>query len=398
MAGQSGYWAALTAALPVALGHPDPAAWLSLFVACWTAPAGVAVLLGPLIDARGPRLVATVSWGVAALAAAVPAASGRAGLPVLAGVLVVTSMSFGNGMSAGETAPSWLPSRPSLAELERAGAWLNIALDLSVGIGPLAGSALAIIGTRPAWLLAGGLSLAGAGLSAMVPAVRPAPTSEPAERAPRGSRGGARAAFAATVGVLAGYGFIQIFLALYVQSVLHASYLAYGWLLGVWAVAAAITAAVAERHRWLVTGTWAMPAAAAVLAAGEGIGMGTSWLPAAVTGFVGYGIGSALFYLAARNALLAATPAARHGRVLAAWWGIQAVSMAVPALAAGALVASAGLRAALAAAPILAAITAVGTALRRPVRHQAKHRALARAPRGAAGAPLGAVPVARMIP
>lgn len=396
MAGQSGYWAALTAALPAALARPDSAVWLSLLVACWTAPAGVAGLLGPLIDARGPRLVAAVSWGAAALGAAVPALSGRDEMPVLAAVLAVSSMSFGTGMSAGETAPSWLPSRPSLAELERAGVWLNIALDLSVGVGPLAGSALAVIGERPAWLLAGGLSLAGAGLSAIVPAVRPAGSGGSQEPALPGSRRSARAALAATVGILAGYGFIQIFLALYVQRVLHAPYLAYGWLLGVWAMAAAVTAAVAERHRWLVTGRWAMPAAAAMLAAGEGLGMGTSWLPAAVAGFVGYGIGSAMFYLAARNALLAATPPARHGRVLAAWWGVQAVAMAAPALAAGALVAAVGLRVALAAAPILAALTAIGAAMRRQAGHVAKHRAPTRAERDASR---GGVPtVARMIP
>jgi hypothetical protein len=364
VAGQSAYWAALVAAIPSVITRPHPAASLSLLFGCWAAPAGAAGVLGSLVDSWGPRTTAAVCWCSAAIAGVVPALTGDRGMPVLAAVLAWTSLSFGVGMAAGEAAPTWLPSQPSQRAVARAGAWLGAAADLSVGIGPLGAAALASVGTRAAWLLVTTLGAAAAMLSAAVPAARPREHEPAAKNEPvrRHAGTGVRGVFAVTIGVFAGYGVIQILEALYVRRVLGAPYVAYGALLAVWAAAGAVTAVAADRHHRLPAGPRAIALGAAVTAAGEALYIGTPWLAVSVAGSVVYGVGSMVFYLACRAALTAG-PASQHGRILAAWWGAQAVGVAAPALVTGTLVGAVGLRAALGAAPALAALTATAAIL-----------------------------------
>jgi hypothetical protein len=356
-AGQAGYLAALTASLPAALARPHPALWLSLLTACWAAPGGVVRLTGASIDAWGPRRVGSVCWGICGLAAAVPAVLSHAGMPAIAVVLAVTGLSAGTGVAAGEAAPTWLPSRPDPAELARAGTWLAAAADLTVGAGPLGAAALTAVGERPAWLLATAFCAAATALSASVPAIPPRETASKHKRSAR-SPTSTRIALVATIAIFTGYGIITILEALYVRQDLHAPYLAYGCLLAVWAAAGALTAMVANRHPRLMIGSRALPLSASVIAVGEALFISTSWLAVSAIGSAVYGVGSALFYMSCRTILLDTVPSGRHGRVLAAWWSVQAICIAGPALLAGTLVIALGLRAVLGIAPALAAVTA----------------------------------------
>lgn len=361
-AGQAGYLAALTASLPAALARPHPALSLSLLTACWAAPGAAVRMAGASIDVWGPRRVGSVCWGACGLAAAVPAVLDHAGMPILAVVLAVTGLSAGTGVAAGEAAPTWLPSRPDATELARAGTWLGAAAELTVGLGPLGAAALTALGDRPAWLLATALCVAAAALSASVPAVAPRESASNQEPAAR-NRTGVQIALAATVGIFTGYGIMTILEALFVRQTLRAPYLAYGGLLAIWATAGAMTAMVANRHPGLIIESRALALSAAVIAAGEALFIGTSSLPACAIGSVVYGIGSALFYMSCRYVLLSTVASARHGRALASWWSVQAICIATPALVAGTLVTTIGLRAVLAAAPVLAALTALGVAV-----------------------------------
>jgi Histidine-specific methyltransferase, SAM-dependent len=130
--GQTGIWAAYVAAVPVALGTPHPAQWLSVLAAAWSGPFVLSRLAGGPIDRYGPRMVAAVSWALTALAAAVPLV-----VPpdpaVATAVLAVMAAAGGWAMPAGEAAPTWMPSKPDLAQ---AGTWLLIATSLPIAAGP----------------------------------------------------------------------------------------------------------------------------------------------------------------------------------------------------------------------------------------------------------------------
>jgi hypothetical protein len=370
-AGQAGTWAALTAALPAALARPHPAVWLSVVTVAWAAPAALIRVAGAPIDHYGPRAAAVASWAAAALAALALVVAAQPGMPALVAVLAVISLAGGAGVAAGDTAPTWLPHRPDLA---RAGAWLTAGADVSVGAGALAGSSLVTAaGPRLAWLLVALLSAAGAVLSAVVPARRPASSFAggigQAEQ-PARNHLGVPAVLTATAGIWLGYGVITILESLYVRRVLHDPLTIYGWLLAAWATAGAITAALAHHRPRLITGAWTVPASAALVALGEALYIGTSSFPLSVAGSVLFGCGSAWFGLGCRAVLVSATPPQRHGRMLATWRALQFGCDIAPAACTGTLVDTIGLRAVLALAPIFglaAATCALTAARRRPV-------------------------------
>jgi MFS family permease len=377
-AGQAGTWAAYTAALPAALAHAHPAAALSTVTAAWGIPSAAARLAGGAVDRYGPQRTGAAAWTLAALAAAVAALTHPA-LPVLLALLAVVSAGGTWGVSAGEAAPTWLPSRPDLAA---AGSWLVVAGSLPLALGPAGAASLATYATdRAAWALVTALSVAAAAGSLAVPATRPAASPPDCRR--RGVPAGVLAVLTATGAIYVTFGVITILEPLYVRDILAAPLTTYGWLLATWATAGIAVAAAVGRWPRLACGRWPVPAATAVTAAGIAVYVSTPALAVAFTGAAVFGAGAAWFRISVRAVLVAAIPAGEHGRVLSLWESVQCAAFVAPTATTGLLVAVLGLRAVLACcsslAAAIAALAAVTGALR-PASPSAPALGLRRAP------------------
>jgi hypothetical protein len=382
-AGQTGSWAALVAALPLALSRPDPALWLALVNAVWAGPAMLSQLAGRPIDRYGPRRVGAVCWAAAAVCSLGALATGH--LPAVVVPLGLMSAFRGAGVAAGDTAPTWLPHRP---DLTRAGSWLMIAAAIPVLVGPL-GSAtlLAYLGSRPAWLVVTGLFVFGAIGSALVPAIRPVPAplddadladiaaADAAAVQPKPAprfRGRFVAILVITAGTWLSYGALEILQPLYVKQGLHSSLIMYGWMMVAFALGSVAAALAAVPLRRITASRWTVPFAVLAVAAGERLFTGTSSVSYAFAGSAVWGAAAALFTLASRSAILSAIPAESHGRALSTWRAIQSSADIAPTAIIGQLTAVAGLSAVLSGTCALAGVAGllylIGAVVARAVR------------------------------
>jgi MFS family permease len=352
-AGQTGWWAAYVAALAGALGRPHPAVWLSAVTAAWCGPSIAARLAGGLIDRHGPRVTGAAAWAAAAVVAAVPAVTRHPGLGVVLAALAGLSAASACAVAAGAAAPTWMPAQPDLV---RAGSWLVIATYLPIGAGAAGAANLFVhAGPRAAWALVVCLLATAAASTLLVPTTRPG-FAPPAARRFR-VRPAVRRVLAITAGIYLSTGTVTILEPLYVHAILARPLPVYGWLQCTWA-AGAIATALATAHRpQLVTTAWAVPLSALLIAAGQGLYLGTTLVPAAFTGAAVFGAAATLFALSCRAVIVGATPAAEHGRALSLWFTIQDACLTLPAAAAGPAVAFFGLRAVLDGAATLAGVS-----------------------------------------
>jgi hypothetical protein len=355
--GQTGSWAALVAALPLALHHPSPAIWLAVINGAWAGPAALGCLTGRLIDRIGPRLAGTAAWLAAAACTGGCAATGR--LPWAAAALAAMSACRGTAVAAGDTAPTWLPGQPATA---RAGSWLMIAAAVPLLAGPIGSAAiLASAGPRAAWAAAAALLAAAAAGSAAVPATRPpgpppgGPPRQPAAR----FRGPLGSVLAITAATWLSYGGIEVLQPLYVRSALHASLTFYAWTLSAFATGGIITALIPTTARARPARSRAVPTAALAVAAGERLFTATPWPAIALAGAVLWGAAAAAFTLASRSAILTAVHPQSHGQALSAWRSVQSAGY-LSALVAGPLAAVVGLPDVLAGMCALTGVTAAG--------------------------------------
>ncbi len=357
-AGQTGSWAALVAALPLALQHRHPASWLALVNAAWAGPAMLSHLAGPAIDRYGPRIAGTACWLCASACAIACCATGK--LPGLIVPLGLMSAFRGGGVAAGDTAPTWLPIRP---DLSRAGSWLVAAAAVPVLAGPL-GSAtvLAHGGARIAWTAVAALLAAAAGGSAIVPASRPATEPSPdtgaASVAQTRRAGSLPIVLAITAGVWLSYGALEILQPLYVRQVLHASLSFYGWTMTAFALGGTAAALLTAGMRVKVP-QMGVPVAALAVAAGERLFTATAAPATALAGAAAWGAAAAVFSVISRTAILSAVPAGRHGQALGSWRAVQSAAGVAPAAITGVVTAALGLPATLTATCCLASGTGV---------------------------------------
>jgi hypothetical protein len=338
-AGQAGTWAGLVAALPVALAQRHPAVALSEITAAWGIPSIAARLIGGIIDRHGPRWAGAAAWALATLAGLVPAVIHPA-LPVLLAVLAVLALGGTWGVSAGEAAPTWMPTRPDLAA---AGSWLAIAASLTLVIGPSGASNLmTYAGDRAAWALVAGLSAAAALITLLVPATSPHPAAAPSEQQNR-DPAAVWPVLAFTAGIYLTVGVITICEPLYVRHVLHARLTVYGALLAAVGITGILTSIMADRWDIIITSRWAVPAAIAAVAAGEALYLNTPIMGCAFAGAAVFGAGSTLFRLSARTVIVGAVPSQAHGRALSGWESVQCIFFVLPTAVTATLVTRLGL-------------------------------------------------------
>jgi MFS family permease len=340
-AGQTGSWAALVAALPLALSRPDAATWVAIITIAWGGLAAVSQFTTRrLVDRYGPRRTGMLSWAMAATGAAA-AALITGSLAVVVAALGVMSAARGLAVLAGDVAPTWLPHRP---DLTRAGSWLMLAAAVPVLAGPLgAAGILTGYGPRAAWLTVAGLFLAAAAAAALVPSARPGPATTAAAVRLRWLVK-ILSVLAITAGVWLTYGAMTVLQPLYVQDELHSTLVTYGWTMAAFALGGAGVALAALRLRAAVAWRWSVPLAALATAGGERLFTATTSVPMAMLGLVWWGASAAVFSLASRSVIVSAVPPEAHGRALGLWRGTQAAANIAPALVVGQLTAAAGLR------------------------------------------------------
>jgi hypothetical protein len=388
VAGQTGSWAALVAALPFALSRPDPGLWLSAITAAWAAPAAVVELpplAGRLADSPywGPRRAGAVSWAVAAGAAIAVTMSRHPHLSVIIAALAVTSVGRGVGVVAGDTAPSWIPGRPDAGI---SAAWLMLGDTLPVLAGPL-GSAelLHTWGPQAPWVAAAALFEVAAAAAALVPATRPAAGPAPAAPAARWRRLApprVLAMLACTFGVWLAYGAMEVLQPLYVKDGLHSPLIVYGWTMAANAVAGSgmSLAAMPRRSplRPFLTSRWGVPLSALAVAGGLRLFTATSSIRVALAGSAAWGAAAVLFTLSSKEVILAEVPERSHGAAFALWRAVQSGSYTAPAAATGPLTSFFGLARVLAGVCALAGTSALchaaGTAVTGIARPRARRR------------------------
>ncbi|MGH3158407.1 MAG: MFS transporter [Streptosporangiaceae bacterium] len=364
-AGQAGTWAGYTAALPTALSQTHPAVVVSIITAAWTIPSIFAWLAGSLIDRHGPRRTGAAAWSLATLAALVPAAT-RPTLPVLIPVLAVLALGSTWAVAAGEAAPTWMPSRPHPAT---AGTALAAATNLTLIIGPAgAANLLTYTSDRAAWALVAALSLTAALTTLRIPATAPPPAASDSQP-PGQDPAMVRAVLAITAGFYLTLGLITVAEPLYVRQLLRAGLPVYGWLLAAVGAAGILTSITAGHRDTIITGRWAVPAAALTVAAGETLYLTTPILACAFTGAAVFGTGSTLFRLSTRAIIVRNTPGGQHGRALSGWETVQCLPSVVSTAATGPLISLFGLHAVLRGCSALAIVTAAATL--RPTRPKA---------------------------
>jgi MFS family permease len=360
-AGQTGSWAALTAALPLALSRRDPALWLAVINAAWAGPALLTLFAGRLVDRYGPRRAGVTCWLGAAGCAAAAMIAGR--LPVILLAIGLMSACRGVGVVAGDAAPTWIPGRPSL---DRASAWLVLAAAIPILVGPLtAASVLTNAGPRAAWAVIVALFAAGAAGSALVPAIRPdAPDAPDALRAGRRVPGAGMAVIAVmavTAGIWLTYGALEILQPLQVRVGLHAGLVVYGQTQAWFAIGSIVAdLALLALPQKVSSSRWAIPAAVLAVAAGERLFTAAGSVDLAFAGMAAWGAGAAALTVASKSVLLSRTPAAQHGRVLSRWRAIAYAADLAPAAVVGPLTAAAGLPAVLLGTCGLAAACGLG--------------------------------------
>ncbi|HTW03328.1 MAG TPA: MFS transporter [Streptosporangiaceae bacterium] len=387
-AGQTASWAALVAALPLALGRPDPGLWLSAITAAWAAPVAIAEL--PLVAGRladsprwGPRRAGAASWALAAVAAAAAVISRD--LPVVIAALAVTSAARGVGVVAGDTAPSWLPGQPDLGI---SAAWVMLGDTLPVLAGPLGSATLLYTwGARAPWIVTAALFAVAGCAAVAVPAIRP-----PAVTATVPAFSGRRrwlpvtrigGMLAVTAGIWLSYGAMEILQPLFVKDELHSSLIVYGWIMASNATAGSVmsVAAMPKRSalRTFLRWRWSVPVSALAVAASLRVFTATNSVTVAMGGSALWGAAAVLFTLSSKEVILSQVPAQAHGEAMALWRTVQSGAYTAPAAATGPLTARFGLAWVLAGVCALAGASAlchgVGTAVTGVTRPRARRRA-----------------------
>jgi hypothetical protein len=361
-AGQAGTWAGYAAALPTALTQPHPAIAVSIITAAWTIPSVFAWLAGGWIDRHGPRRAGAAAWGLATLAALVPAATGPT-LPVLLPVLAVLALGGTWAVSAGEAAPTWMPSRPDPAT---AGTALAAATNLTLIIGPAgASNLLTYTSDRAAWALVAALSAAAALTTLRVPAAAPAPAASGRQQ-PGRDAAMVRPVLVITAGFYLVLGLITVAEPLYVGQLLHAGLPVYGWLLAVVGATGILTSITIGHHDTIITGRWAVPAATLTVAAGQTLYLTTPILACAFGGAAVFGAGSTMFHLSARAIIVRNIPGGQHGRALSSWETVQCLPAVISAAATGPLISLVGLTTVLRGCSALATMIAAASLLPAP--------------------------------
>lgn len=380
----------------VALGHAvnGIGSWAA-FVAIWgyavyrfdVGPGGVALLtlawggppvvLGPLagvvVDRVGPRKVAIAGdlLGAATSFAMVLTGDFRS-LALLAALHGVTK-AF--ALPAYDALPARLVAPGRLFEVN---ALFGAAMDLSIVLGPLlAAGVIAAWGTKAAFVADGLSYLVGAAVLLPVE-LRPPRYTTTRARARDELREGLRvvrtrpaavALFLLGFAMWLSFGTFAVLEPLYVRHVLDAPVTTLALLQVAFGIGLVGTGLALPLVRRAVERPGAL--AAVTVAAGGAAALygGTSYLVAAYVGVFLWGVTAGLFGAPSRTLLMTTTPDTTHGRVLAAWRVVQQLGHLVPVGLGPLLAGWFGVQAVLVAVGAIAAAFGVSVLLRQPVAH-----------------------------
>lgn len=326
----------------------------------WGAPPALSgSLVGRLIDARGPRLVAA-SGGVCGVAVSL----GLALSPrwnALLGLLVLVGISGALIRPAIDAMPSWLPQQ---IDHGTSSVWLTFGSIGPIVLGPLAAAAILAVGGT-ADVFGATAAMYAAALLVLVRTRarrRPAGAAQPGQPAaaqPVRRVPAARLVLGISLIVWISYGCFSVLEILYVRDVLRSPMWVFIVLQVLFAVGALITNLVLTRCPGLLGRRGALVAAVVLSGLTEMLYVISNRFFIAACGVTLWGAATAVFSPVCRVRLLDATPAERHGAAMAAWRQGQAVGSVLPPLAAGSLAQLIGIQLTMISAAGMVVITGV---------------------------------------
>jgi predicted MFS family arabinose efflux permease len=303
----------------------------------WGAPPAVSgALVGRLIDARGPRLVA-VSGGVCGVAVSL----GLALLPgwnALLGLLVLVGVSTALIRPAIDAMPTWLPQQ---IDHGTSSVWLGFGSGAPIVLGPLVAAGLLAAGGPADVFLAAAAMYAAALLilawtrARQRPAASAPAPGQPAAAQPVRRVRAARLVLGISLIAWISYGCFTVLEILYVRDVLRSPMWIFVVLQLLFGAGLLITNLAMSRWPSLLGRRGAFVAAVLLTGFAEVLYVISDRFFIAACGITLWGIATAVLGPVCRVRLLNATPAERHGAAMAAWRQGQAVGNVLPPLVAG---------------------------------------------------------------
>lgn len=327
----------------------------------WGAPPAVSgALVGRLIDARGPRLVAA-SAGVCGVAVSLGLALSP-NWDVLLGLLVLVGMSGALIRPAIDAMPSWLPQQ---IDHGTSSVWLTFGSTAPVVLGPLAAAGLLAVGGT-ADLFGATAAMYAAALLVLVrtrarqrPAATAAQPGQPAAVQPVWRIPAARSVLGVSLIAWISYGCFSVLEILYVRDVLRSPMWVFIVLQVLFAVGGLTTNLALSRRPGLLSRRGALVAAVLLTGFAEMLYVISNRFFIAACGVTLWGAATAVFSPVCRVRLLTAIPAERHGAAMAAWRQGQAVGSVLPPLVAGSIAQLIGIQLTLISAAVMVVITGV---------------------------------------
>lgn len=327
----------------------------------WGAPPALSgALVGRLIDARGPRLVAA-----SAGACGVAVSLGMALLPgwdALLALLVLAGMSRALIRPAIDAMPSWLPQQ---IDHGTSSVWLGFGASAPIVFGPLAAAGLMAAGGPADVFLATAAMYAAAFLVVVRtrarrrPAARAAQPGAPAAAQPVRRLPGAGSVLGISLIAWISYGSFGVLEILYVRDVLRSPMWVFVVLQVFFGVGLLVTNLALSRFPSLLGRRGALVASVLLTGFAEMLYVISNRFFIAACGITLWGVATAVFGPVCRVRLLNATPEERHGAAMATWRQGQAVGNVLPPLVAGSVAQLIGVQFTLISAAGMVVITGV---------------------------------------
>lgn len=328
----------------------------------WGAPPAVSgSVVGRLIDARGPRLVAAAA-GVCGAAVSLGLALSP-GWNVLLVLLVLVGVSGALIRPAIDAMPSWLPRR---IDHNISSVWLTFGSTAPVVLGPLAaagilaaGGTADLFGATAAMYVAALLVLVRTRARQRPAATAAPPGQPPAVQQPVRRIPAARSVLGISLIAWISYGCFSVLEILYVRDVLRSPMWVFIVLQVLFAVGGLATNLALSRRPGLLSRRGALVAATLLTGLAEMLYVISNRFFIAACGVTLWGAATAVFSPVCRVRLLDAIPAERHGAAMAAWRQGQAVGSVLPPLVAGSIAQFIGIQFTLISAAGMVVITGV---------------------------------------
>lgn len=315
--------------------HAEPLQAGMLGLVWGAPPVLLGILVGRLIDARGPKLVATVA-GLGSITASL-------GLVLLPGWELLLALVLLSGMGrafvqpAVDAMPTWLAHG---VDHRASSVWLGFATNVPVVLGPLVSvGMISLGGIASVFWISAAMHLASLVITISMRVRRPRghlyELAEPTGVLPVLRLKIVRSILALSLAVWLSYGCYTILEILYVRDVLKSTVNMFTLLQTSFGAGLLITNSVLVRFMQVLTSRRTLIISVVFIGITEALYVCSSKAVVSAVGALLWGIGAAVFGPVCRASLLESVPDEQHGEVMAAWRSVQAAGSLVSPLVVG---------------------------------------------------------------